>query len=1118
MIDRRWLFVCALYACAFVPVDQGRAQTRSVCASGDSAAEIVAVHGRVTLQDVAGQIQGVIAGGILCPGDRITTADGSGIDIRFASKDTITNVLSNSLVVLPDNQDSADISLQSGLLRFISSVRGAFLVRTPHTDAGIDGTEAMLVVDGAAVDTLVLVREGIVTARDRRDTDIAIALIAGAASYSSVSQPLVVATAENVPAKFRQFLLNPEGAADWAVYYPPILLGSGIDDPAIQQAAKLLDDGQPDQAEAVLTQYSGPQAAAAKALGAVAAVFRNRIQDGQELAAEAVRLQPDLAAAHIAQSYALQAGGQVTAARDAADRGVQSATSGPYAWARLAELELTLGNRSAAIDAAQTSLDMGATALGHSVLGFAQLATSDSSAAEMSFKAAIAVDAEAPLPRLGLGLALINGGELAAGRLELETAAALDPQRAQLRGWLGRAYLEEGLADKALAQFRLAQEQDPDDPTAWLFEAEERFAANQPVAAIKALETASAKTEGRATVRGRQGLGEDEAAQSAAAGRAFDSVGFEDQAVQSAARAVQASPTNPGAHRLLADLYRARPGFEISQSSERLVSQLLSGPTNDPIQPQLGEADLSLLDTAGAARVSFHEFNPLIQSDGFRVQASGLWGTQQTWSDEVSLTLKDGNYSVGVGQFHYQTNGFAINNGVKHDIVSVEIRGEPTPGLTFFTEVKGRETTRGDRTISFGGGTDPTAVSEDTRRSFRIGAHAELTENVDLLVAGTLAQFTALDSSSNTDITGITAVFTSDQQSNGGDLQAQLIGQFDDLTVQTGGAVVILNDGGAINSDTLVPSFFFGGFCFPPFVTDGANCRLTTVTSIDTFDRFFSGYVYGTYSPIDELDITLGASIEHLETDFFARTSINPKAAIIVKPADGVVLRAATSRTLKRPFILDQVIEPTTLGGFNQFFDDEDGTEAQLYAAGFDLSPFEGLWFGGEVVFRDLSTPLPLFGTTRAVDFGGEEWRYRGYANFAFGGGVAVAAGVEHTEAQSDVTGRAEALRTTRAPLTLSYFDESGLFASGTATYIKQRVLDRSLGLGPMIGEDQGIIFDASVGFRLPNKRGVISLEVQNITDQTINFADQTTFSNRPLTPAFARERTIMGQFSISLE
>ena len=69
------------------------------------------------------------------------------------------------------------------------------------------------------------------------------------AAFATQNQLLTVATPENVPVKFRDLLLRPEGATDWAVYYPPVLLGTGVADPAVREAAALLEGGDPAGAE-----------------------------------------------------------------------------------------------------------------------------------------------------------------------------------------------------------------------------------------------------------------------------------------------------------------------------------------------------------------------------------------------------------------------------------------------------------------------------------------------------------------------------------------------------------------------------------------------------------------------------------------------------------------------------------------------------------------------------------------------------------------------------------------------------------------------------------------------------------------------------------------------------
>ena len=382
--------------------------------------------------------------------------------------------------------------------------------------------------------------------------------------------------------KFRDLLLRPEGATDWAVYYPPVLLGTGVADPAVREAAALLEGGDPAGAEGALASARPDRRAeaAALALRSVAAVSLNDPVQGERLADEAVALDPTLGAAHVARSYALQGQGQLDAARAAAEAAVEAAPDDAYAWARLAELELTIGDRRAAERAVARSLAIAETALGRSIEGFAALAANRFDAAEAAFDRAIAIDSEAPLPRLGLGLALIRRGRLAEGRLEMETAVALDPRRASLRTWLGRAYLEERMPSEAAEQFALARELDPDDPNTYLFSSLERFEANDPIGALRDLETAEEVGGRRAVVRSESGLAEDEAVRSVAAGRVFDVLGFDVLATQKAARAVDLFPTSPEAHRFLFDAFRAGRASRSCRRASCCAPSCCSPPTN----------------------------------------------------------------------------------------------------------------------------------------------------------------------------------------------------------------------------------------------------------------------------------------------------------------------------------------------------------------------------------------------------------------------------------------------------------------------------------------------------------------------------------------------------------
>src|SRR5207253_6952326 len=134
---------------------------------------------------------------------------------------------------------------------------------------------------------------------------------------------------------------------------------------------------------------------------------------------------------------------------------------------------------------------------------FAYLARIDTPAAKASFERAIELDEADPLPRLGLGLAKIRDGDLEAGRQEIEIATSLDPGTSLIRSYLGKAYYEEKRDKLAGIQFDLAKELDPNDPTAWFYDAIRKQTINKPVEALEDLEKSIALNDNRAVYRSR---------------------------------------------------------------------------------------------------------------------------------------------------------------------------------------------------------------------------------------------------------------------------------------------------------------------------------------------------------------------------------------------------------------------------------------------------------------------------------------------------------------------------------------------------------------------------------------------------------------------------------------
>ena len=98
-------------------------------------------------------------------------------------------------------------------------------------------------------------------------------------------------------------------------------------------------------------------------------------------------------------------------------------------------------------------------------------------------------------------------------------------------------------------------------------------------------------------------------------------------------------------------------------------------------------------------------------------------------------------------------------------------------------------------------------------------------------------------------------------------------------------------------------------------------------------------------------------------------SQLNPKFGIRAEIVDGLVLRGAVFRTSKRNFVSDQTLEPTTVAGFAQFFDDFDRTDAWTVATGADVRVTDNVWLGAEYLHRSLDNTiwgqLPLTGKSR---------------------------------------------------------------------------------------------------------------------------------------------------------
>jgi len=812
------------------------------------------------------------------------------------------------------------------------------------------------------------------------------------------------------------------------------------------------------------------------------AVAQNERDAALDLARKAVDADPSSPAARIALSYAQQARFSLDQALDSVGKAIELDPRDALAWARRAELELSLGDIDRALDAAKRAVELNPElARTQSVLGFASLARIDTAGASRAFARAIELDPADPLPRLGLGLAMIREGHLADGREEIEIATSLDPGTSLIRSYLGKAYYDEKRDSLAERQFRLAKDLDPNDPTPWFYDAILKESANRPVEALEDLQKSIELNGNRAVYRSRLLLDQDEAARTVAQARVYTDIGFDRLALSAGAESVTADQTNSAAHRLLADAYVDLPRHEIARVSELLQSQLTQPLTMTPTQLQLSEDKFVVLRGAGPATPAFNEFNALFTRDGAGVQGSVVAGGNDTVGDQVLVSGIQGRWGYSLGQLYYRTDGFRDNDDFRKEIYDAFVQYQASPAFSVQAEVRHSVSGFGDTVLRF----DPLLFLPDRNHidstSYRVGGHYQFAPGSDLV-----ASLMAIDSHFTNGQFGTTFI-DQDFRTYIAEIQH----------VWRKGAFSLTSGAGAYSEKT--DTVFFD-------------------TAASSRPHAANLYVYGAFRTLaDTLQLQLGASVDRLDaTDELggSKTQTNPKLGLTWDLTPSTTLRMAAFRTLKRRFFANPSLEPTEVAGFNQFFDDLNGTDARRAGIALDQRFSNRLFAGVDAERRDLKVPQD-FSTGQVFD-----WRERGgsaYLYWAADPTLALSARYvyERFERPPDFPGQElfTEVTTRQVPLQIDYHHPLGFLVRASATYVRQSGMffSSSGNPDPEPGSSQFWVADLSVGYRLPRRLGLVTLEVKNLFDKRFQFQETDLF-----TPTFARDRLFLARATLS--
>ncbi len=882
-----------------------------------------------------------------CPGDSIRALDQSRAAVLLRNE-AVLRLDQNTTITLTVVKDAPAtwVDLLRGIVHFLSRLPRGLKVLTPFVNGTVEGTEFVFEV---APDRAVLT------------------VLEGRVAAENAMGRLTVATGQAVVARPGQppmplAVVRPRDAVQWALYYPSILdyratdfpdiagedwpawvrrsieayrkgdlagafaslegVGAGIPDPRFftYRAVLLLSVGRVEEARSDIRRALAldPKDGQALALLSLIAVVQNEKDEALRLARSAVESSPASAGAWIALSYAQQASFNLEGARRSLEEAVKLDPQSPTAHARLAEIWLSFGKVGEALaeanEAARLSPDYART---RTVQGFAYLAEVKIKAAQEAFQRAIALDPADPLPRLGLGLARIRTGDLDSGRREIEIAAALDPDNSLIRSYLGKAYYEEKRDAIAVEEFRRAKTLDPNDPTPWFYDAIEKQSVNQPVEALHDLQRAIALNDNRAVYRSRLLLDEDLAARSASLARIYDDLGFQQLALAEGWKSVSADPANYSAHRFLADSYSVLPHHEVARVSELLQSQLLQPINLVPVEPQRAASRLFILSGTGPTQPGFNEFNALFERNRLSAYGSGVVGGNSTYGDALALAGLWNQLAFSLGQFHYETNGFRQNNDLTQDIYNVFLQGSLSYQTSLFGEFRDTRLEKGDLPLRFDPDSfNPTLRQHEDTDSARLGFRHAFTPGSQLIASAAYGKVDA-----TADVAPDIGLKSKDEGYTG-EIQHLFRWRSFDLT----------SGAGYFRGDRKDRSSVFG--------FESAEDRTIQHTNF---------YLYSSINYPKQLVTTLGGSVD-LFDGIVERNQANPKVGLAWTPLPGTTLRGAVFRVVKRTLVSNQTIEPTQVAGFNQFFDDPEGTTAWRYGIAVDQTFSRDLHAGAEAL------------------------------------------------------------------------------------------------------------------------------------------------------------------------
>ena len=1056
----------------------------------------------------------------------------------------------------PEQDQRSRIDFSKGAAYFFSRTDKEADVETPTASLNIRGTEFVIEVGDKGTTVVTMI-----------DGAVGLSNAFGAVELASGEQGV----AEPGRAPRKTAVLDASEDIQWFLYYPGIVDPAGFAElgPAFAASRKAYAEGDLLRALELLPPPTGRDehlfAAAVKlSSGRIDEVDENLKQAGGGGVADSLRLlmevvrtpaaqmngvvAPETPEGRMALSYALQSAGDLEGALEAAREAVGLSPRFGMAWARVAELEFGFGRNEVAEEAVEQALALSPrNAQAISLKGYFALAGNRVREARDHFARALEIDPALGNAWLGQGLAFFQSSMPDEALRSMTIAAAVEPNRAFLRSYLGKAFAETGRDKRAMHELGLAGQLDPGDPTAPLYQALLEQRQSRFNEGIGNLERSIELNDNRAIYRSGFLLDKDRAVREANLAALYENAGMTETSLEEARRSVVSDYLNPAAHLFLSnsvdtlrDPRRVSLRYETPWFNELLLANLLSPAGTDllaqnisqqeytnlfPVSPfgfsnrSLWRGDGEFLST-GTLQGRFDRSSVALDYDIFLADGdrpnrdieryTAYLQYKQALSDRDSLyfNFKFQRFRGGDLRQLYDPATYDPDYRVEQEQAPVAIIGYQ------------HEWSPGSRTLALGGLlTDRLRISNKSATSFAM--------LIDPLAP---AVSTPIGFPSDIDQLRETEVFFGELQHIWSDeRQTFLIGsRFDSGRFET--------------ENTLSMQPIVGILPGDPFTLRAAPDYQRWV-SYAYYTRELVDGLWGTLGlAFDTQDYPLNTSVPPVSAQRKSRSELLPKAGLVWTPCNEFTMRLGYARSLGGATFDESVrLEPTQVAGFTQSFRTliNESEVGGLSAPLFDTAGASVLWklpcrtyLGAEGFFRSaeavrgvgvLGIDAGTFAFDRvlqveeALDY--EEWGGSLHATHLIGDEWSVGGRYTYTRAELErsfpsftaagIAGFAsdQASELHDAEAYLIYNHPSGWYGRLSARLLSQ---DNN-GYAPARPGDAWTQLDCAVGKRFLKNRGALELGVLNLTDRDYRFNPLITLPEQP------RERTFYMEFRLDI-